>query len=129
MHLDNKFVLLWWIAKSAGSHDGVRDMSSKADRKVIVCPCHDVTRGDIEDAIAAGHTDAETVKRATAVYMGSCQGKFCSPVVQRLLAEHGVERSGEQRRPAARLPITPVPLGMLVSPEAMDPDTEQETAR
>jgi bacterioferritin-associated ferredoxin len=80
----------------------------------VICPCHDVTVGDIEDAIAHGHTDPETVKRATAVYMGACQGKFCSPLVQRLLAERGVERVGAQRRPAARVPVVPVALGALV---------------
>ncbi|MBO1900969.1 (2Fe-2S)-binding protein [Leucobacter weissii] len=85
-------------------------------RSAVVCPCHDVTRADIEDAIDHGHTDPETIKRATAVYMGACQGKFCSPLVQSILVERGVERVGEQRRPAARLPAAPVPLGALLAP-------------
>lgn len=90
-------------------------MTRNDARRAIICPCHDVTVGDIEDAIEHGHTDPETIKRATAVYMGACQGKFCSPLVQRLLQERGVERSGEQRRPAARVPVMPVALGSLIA--------------
>lgn len=86
--------------------------------KTLICPCHDVTRADIEAAIEHGHSDPETVKRATAVYMGACQGKFCSPLVQRILLEHGIEQAGRQRRPAARIPIMPVPLGALITEEA-----------
>ncbi|WP_181158493.1 (2Fe-2S)-binding protein [Leucobacter massiliensis] len=98
-------------------------MTRKEARRAVICPCHDVTVGDIEDAIAHGHTDPETIKRATAVYMGACQGKFCSPLVQRLLAERGVERVGEQRRPAARVPVAPVALGALIE---VDPSAERE---
>ena len=43
-----------------------------ADSRV---PCHDVALADIEDALAESHTDVETLKRSTAVYMGPCQGK------------------------------------------------------
>lgn len=95
-------------------------MARNDARMGVICPCHDVTVGDVEDAIAHGHTDPETIKRATAVYMGACQGKFCSPLVQALLAERGIEPAGEQRRPAARLPIVPVTLGSLVAPPGGD---------
>jgi NAD(P)H-nitrite reductase large subunit len=84
-------------------------------RSRIVCPCHDVTEADVEAAITHGYSDPETIKRATAVYMGACQGKFCSPLVQRILVEQGVEHLDNQRRPTARLPLTPVPLGSLVN--------------
>lgn len=85
----------------------------------IVCPCHDVTEADINRAIDKGHTSPETIKRATAVYMGSCQGKHCSRIVQDLLIERGVENLGHSRRPAARAPIVPVPLGALLDPEGL----------
>lgn len=85
-------------------------------RSVLVCPCHDVTEADIDDVIASGHTSPETIKRATAVYMGSCQGKFCSPTVQQMLAERGLDSQPGPRRPAARLPIVSIPLGLLADP-------------
>lgn len=85
-----------------------------------MCPCHDVTRHDIEAAVEEGHTSPETVKRATAVYMGSCQGKFCAPLVQEILIELGVEDPSAQRRPAARIPVEPITLGMLMDVDESD---------
>lgn len=103
-------------------------MSKRRARSCVVCPCHDVTLADLENAIAHGHTDPETVKRATAVYMGSCQGKFCSPLVQQILSEYGVEQPQEQRRPAARLPIEPVALGALIDPPMTDTASAADAA-
>lgn len=90
----------------------------RRSRSRIVCACHDVTEADLEDAVASGHTDPETVKRATAAYMGTCQGKACAPLVQEMMARLGVEPPGRQRRPTVRLPISAVPLGALVDPDA-----------
>ncbi|QJU55675.1 (2Fe-2S)-binding protein [Herbiconiux sp. KACC 21604] len=90
-------------------------MGSPAQRKTIVCPCQDVTLGDILDAVEHGHTNVETVKRATAVFMGACQGKTCAPHVEALLSERGGSEQ-EYRRPSARLPVQPVLLGMLADP-------------
>lgn len=88
----------------------------QGSRSVLVCPCHDVTEADIDAVIASGHTSPETIKRATAVYMGSCQGKYCAEVVRAMLAERGIDANTGPRRPAARLPIASVPLGLLADP-------------
>lgn len=91
----------------------------QSSRSALVCPCHDVTAADIDSVIEAGHTSPETIKRATAVYMGSCQGKYCAPLVQALLIERGIESEGRTRRPAARAPIVSLPLGAFVeSPDS-----------
>jgi len=90
-------------------------MTTSAQRKTMVCPCQDVTLGDVMDAIAHGHTDVETIKRATAVFMGACQGKVCAPHVKAILEAAGAR---EYHRPYARLPLQPVLLGTLSDPEA-----------
>lgn len=69
-------------------------------RKVLVCRCEDVTLRDLEDAVARGHTDMESLKRYTGFGTGWCQGKSCVALCARLL----VERGG-----SAALPITPRP--------------------
>jgi glycine/D-amino acid oxidase-like deaminating enzyme len=53
----------------------------------IVCRCEEVTLGDLRSAMGddAGHVG--TVKRATRLGMGRCQGRYCGPVAVRLLAE------------------------------------------
>ena len=45
--------------------------------KVLVCACEDVTVHDVEEALARGHRDIESVKRYTGLGTGPCQGKSC----------------------------------------------------
>jgi NAD(P)H-nitrite reductase large subunit len=68
--------------------------------KTLACRCEDVTLHDLEDAIARGYDDLESLKRYTGFGTGWCQGKWCVAVCARLLAEHGG---------SAALPITPRP--------------------
>jgi NAD(P)H-nitrite reductase large subunit len=68
--------------------------------KTLVCRCEDVTLPDLEDAIARGHTDIESLKRYTGFGTGWCQGKWCVALCARLLAARGG---------SAALPITPRP--------------------
>lgn len=68
--------------------------------KTLVCRCEDVTLHDLEDAIARGHTDIESLKRYTGFGTGWCQGKWCVALCARLLVVSGG---------SAALPITPRP--------------------
>jgi NAD(P)H-nitrite reductase large subunit len=68
--------------------------------KTLACRCEDVTLHDLDEAIARGHTDIESLKRYTGFGTGWCQGKGCVALCAQLL----VERGG-----AAALPITPRP--------------------
>jgi sarcosine oxidase subunit beta len=67
--------------------------------KAIVCACEDVSVHDIDDAIAHGFADIESLKRYTGLGTGPCQGKSC---------EAGAMRICEQRKavpPEARVPF------------------------
>jgi len=80
----------------------------------FVCLCEDVTRDDVVHAVAAGHTDMESVKRYTGLGTGFCQGRSCMAPLARLLAELGVPT--EHLRPmTARAPLVPTPLGILAA--------------
>jgi bacterioferritin-associated ferredoxin len=68
--------------------------------KALVCRCEDVTLHELEEAVARGHTDLESLKRYTGFGTGFCQGKGCVALCAKLL----VERGG-----SAELPITPRP--------------------
>jgi hypothetical protein len=97
-------------------------------RRTIVCPCHDATLYDLRSCWTAGFRHPETLKRATAVLMGPCQGKYCAPLVSTILTDLASETSHEegtgaarrarplQRRPSARPPLYPVRLGDLAAP-------------
>ena len=68
--------------------------------KVLVCRCEDVTLHELDDAVARGHTDIESLKRYTGFGTGWCQGKGCVALCAKLL----VDRGG-----SAALPFTPRP--------------------
>ncbi|OPG14264.1 (2Fe-2S)-binding protein [Microbispora sp. GKU 823] len=97
--------------------------------KTIICPCHDVTVEDIRAMYAAGYTHPETLKRATAVFMGPCQGKHCAGPVMELLRElAGGDAGRVDRRPTARPPLRPVPLGVLAGAAGPSAETSPETS-
>ncbi|CAM5285341.1 FAD/NAD(P)-binding oxidoreductase [Streptomyces spiroverticillatus] len=56
----------------------------------IVCPCENVTRGEIRDALTAT-VPARTpggLRRRTRVQAGHCRGELCSAAVRALTADH-----------------------------------------
>lgn len=69
--------------------------------KILVCRCEDVSAHDVEEAVARGHRDLESVKRYTGLATGWCQGKQCLALCARTLVAAGGE--------APTLPITPRP--------------------
>jgi bacterioferritin-associated ferredoxin len=78
--------------------------------KTLVCRCEDVTLRDLDDAIARGHDDLESLKRYTGLGTGWCQGKWCVALCARLL----VVRGGWAAVPITpRPPLHPVPLRAL----------------
>src|SRR3974390_3550151 len=108
-----------------GAHEGAAPLAGAGDRlrdlrvarrvrrpvKTIACRCEDVTLHDLEDAIARGHRDIESLKRYTGFGTGWCQGKWCVALCARLL----VERGGSAALPITpRPPVQPIPLGDLV---------------
>jgi NAD(P)H-nitrite reductase large subunit len=77
----------------------------------MACRCEDVTLHDLEDAIARGHTDIESLKRYTGFGTGWCQGKWCVALCAHLLTLRG----GSAALPITpRPPLHPIPLGALV---------------
>jgi len=85
-------------------------VSRKRD-KVIVCRCEDVTLHQVDDAIARGHRDLESLKRYTGFGTGFCQGKQCVALCARLLVERGGDPPTEPITP--RPPIRPIALADL----------------
>jgi NAD(P)H-nitrite reductase large subunit len=91
--------------------------------KTFACRCEDVTLHDLEDAIARGHTDLESLKRYTGFGTGWCQGKWCVALCARLL----VDRGGSAALPITpRPPVHPLTLGDLA---ALGPLAEADEAR
>ncbi len=93
----------------------------------LVCTCEDVTRGDVERAIARGHTDMESLKRYTGLGTGICQGRGCLARAAQLLTRAGY--GGHTLAPtSARPPLWPVPLAALAAGASLPPIYPSEAA-
>lgn len=91
-----------------------------ARQDTVVCRCEDVTRGQIDRAIASGARDVTTIKMTTRAGMGDCQGKTCSGYLYaRLGAELGHAEVGQLR---PRFPLAHITFGALSSSR----ETKQE---
>ncbi|EHR78849.1 d-nopaline dehydrogenase [Thermococcus litoralis DSM 5473] len=87
-------------------------MSEKGER--IICRCNEVTLEEIEALIEQGVTDIEMIKRLLRIGMGPCQGRTCLPMVISIIARKTGKSPDEIKLPATRIPIRPVPAGVLV---------------
>ncbi len=80
---------------------------------VIICRCEDVTYGQIVEAIDSGLTTTEEIKRVLRCGMGPCQGRTCSRLITRIIAERTGRCVEEIGYPVVRPPVRPVEIGIL----------------
>lgn len=92
--------------------------------KVIFCRCEDVTVHELEEAVAKGHDDLESVKRYTGFGTGWCQGKQCVALASRLLVASGGKMPTLPITP--RQPFHPLPLADLAGIVDGTPEVEEE---
>jgi NADPH-dependent 2,4-dienoyl-CoA reductase/sulfur reductase-like enzyme len=92
----------------------------------IVCRCEEVPAGEIRRAARLGAIGLTQAKAYTRCGMGACQGRFCAPTVQALIAEtRGMDEAAvPPYRP--RPPYKPVTLGMIAA--FRDPNHHVESA-
>jgi bacterioferritin-associated ferredoxin len=79
----------------------------------IVCRCEEVPWSEVKAAVQAGCTTYRSLKVATRVGMGACQGCFCWPSIARLVASESGSPVEEVGPMSARPPVRPVTLGEL----------------
>jgi bacterioferritin-associated ferredoxin len=90
--------------------------------KTFVCRCEDVTLHEVDEALARGHRDLESVKRYTGLGTGWCQGKQCAALAASLLAARTGESPAGPITP--RPPFHPLPLAHLA--RLVDDETDPE---
>lgn len=92
------------------------DLYHKAlpDDEIIVCRCERVSVGEIRKWIKSGVRDFNELKALTKVGMGSCGGKTCSPLIERIFRQEGV--SADDITPGTRRPLfIEVPMGIFAN--------------
>nr|WP_242857585.1 (2Fe-2S)-binding protein [Blautia hydrogenotrophica] len=81
---------------------------------MIVCRCEEVTAGEIRRAIREhGARTVTEVKRRVRSGMGLCQGRTCSKLTMKILAEETGRMPGEISPATSRPPVRPVTFGEL----------------
>ena len=93
------------------------------NRDVIICRCEDVTYGELVDVIDEGLTTTEEIKRVLRCGMGPCQGRTCSRLIARIIAEKTGEKVADVPYPTVRPPSRPVEIGTLAEPDAVNVGT------
>jgi NAD(P)H-nitrite reductase large subunit len=84
---------------------------------VIICRCEDVTYGEIVEAIDSGLTTTEEIKRILRCGMGPCQGRTCSRLIARIIAERTGRPLADVAHPAMRPPTRPIEIGVMADGE------------
>jgi len=86
-------------------------VSAKDD--IVICRCEDVTHGEIAGAVDSGLRSVEEIKRVLRCGMGPCQGRTCSRLIARIIAERTGSPVSEISFPTVRPPSRPVEIGTL----------------
>lgn len=84
-------------------------------KKAIVCRCEDITEDEVLNAIDAGYTDIEELRKVLRIGMGPCQGRVCIQLVMKILEKKTGKKISKFSLPKSRPPIVPVSLGTLAS--------------
>ncbi|MFL4471705.1 FAD-dependent oxidoreductase [Tateyamaria armeniaca] len=102
-------------------HDVSPKGPDKASRDTIICRCEEITLGEILDGLETRPGHVGTLKRATRVGMGRCQGRYCGPVATRLVSQATGKAIDDLSNFAPRVPIKPVSIAaILAAQEALD---------
>lgn len=92
----------------------------KTDGDIIICRCRDVTEGEIKQAITDGFDTMELLKRRTKLGTGTCGGRTCLALAQRILARETGRNVDEIKLPRERAPIVPLPLRFAAGEKVED---------
>ena len=86
-------------------------------RDMVVCRCEEISLGEVLDGMDTDPGHAGSLKRATRVGMGRCQGRYCGPVVARMVAQATGKEINDLSYFAPRVPIKPVAISAILAAE------------
>jgi len=88
-----------------------------------ICRCEEISKNDIENCLTGDQRDFGSVKRATRLGMGRCQGRYCSTLLASLMSDVLGHECDMEEFFAPRAPFKPVPLMQLAGEygEALTP--------
>jgi thioredoxin reductase len=84
-----------------------------ADLSTPICRCEGINKIDIESCLTVDQRDFGSVKRATRLGMGRCQGRYCSTLLASLMSDMLGHQCDMEEFFAPRAPFKPVPVMQL----------------
>jgi hydrogen cyanide synthase HcnB len=102
-----------------------RGLFSLPASDTVVCRCEELRRSEVDTAIDAGSKTLRTLKVATRLGMGPCQGRMCWPYMNRYVGWKTGSLPAEVGPLSVRAPIKPVALGELANTRAGLPGEER----
>jgi len=88
-------------------------MPGSVEEEVIVCRCEEISRQEIQEAIANGCDSVTWVKRMTRAGMGLCQGRTCGRQVASMIVQETDQDPAQVLPDTQRPPLRPIPLAIL----------------
>lgn len=81
----------------------------------MICRCEELTLGNIREGISLAPGHVGTLKRATRVGMGRCQGRYCGPIAARMVSDATGKPIENLSFFAPRVPIKPVAIAAILA--------------
>ncbi len=100
LDLARRFQQALWTLFCASPLDPIRLVE---DADPIVCRCEEVRLAEVRRHLGRW-SDAGALKRLTRIGMGRCQGRYCAPILARLLGDAGEGAGFAPQRPARPVP-------------------------
>lgn len=104
-----------------------RDTAPLPDETTI-CRCEELTLGDIRAGLATTPGHVGSLKRATRVGMGRCQGRYCGPIAARMVSDATGKAIEDLSFFAPRVPIKPVAISAILAAEEAIGEVRGETS-
>lgn len=102
-----------------------RDTAFLPDETTI-CRCEELTLGDIREGLSTTPGHVGTLKRATRVGMGRCQGRYCGPIAARMVSDATGKPIEDLSFFAPRVPIKPVAISAILAAEQVMNEADDE---
>lgn len=88
--------------------------TAAADEGTCVCRCQEVSAGDVRMAVRSGARSVRSVKLWTRAGMGTCQGRTCNFLIERIVgAELNMPLEQVTNKPSFQFPLRPVDSRVL----------------
>ncbi|MGL4438802.1 MAG: (2Fe-2S)-binding protein, partial [Bosea sp. (in: a-proteobacteria)] len=102
---------------------GVPITTELADTATVVCRCEEVRLSAIAAALDAGATGLGSVKRATRLGMGRCQGRYCGPLAAEIISRKLGREPVADDMFAPRTPLRPLSISAIAGLDLQEPCT------